>query len=140
MKETFSDLPEAIQNTMVIAQRCSFMPIASDPKLPPFKTNSTSDENNILREQANLGLKERILQHVHDDQMDYKEKEVVAEPYYKRLKYELDVIEDMCYSGYFLIVADFINWSKSYGIAVGPGRMLPAFFRHVVLTQTNLSS
>ncbi len=122
MKETFSDLPEAIQNTMVIAQRCSFMPIASDPKLPPFKTNSTSDENNILREQANLGLKERILQHVHDDQMDYKEKEVVAEPYYKRLKYELDVIEDMGYSGYFLIVADFIKWSKSNGIAVGPGR------------------
>ena len=70
---------------------------------------------------VSLGLKERILQHVHDDQMDYKEKEVVAEPYYKRLKYELDVIEDMGYSGYFLIVADFIKWSKNQNIPVGPG-------------------
>ena len=122
MKEVFSDLPEAIKNTIVIAQRCSFMPIASEPKLPPFKTNSENDENTLLREQAHIGLKERLLYHVHDKQMTDEEKELVEGPYYKRLQYELDVIEGMGYSGYFLIVADFIKWSKSNGIAVGPGR------------------
>ncbi|MCZ6839312.1 MAG: DNA polymerase III subunit alpha, partial [Alphaproteobacteria bacterium] len=122
MRALFADLPEAIDNTLVIAQRCAFMPAARSPMLPPYATGKDVDENVELRQQAEAGLETRLTRHVYNDTMDQAARTDAAVPYKERLKFELQVIEDMGYSGYFLIVADFIKWSKSHDIAVGPGR------------------
>ncbi|MCZ6591744.1 MAG: DNA polymerase III subunit alpha [Alphaproteobacteria bacterium] len=122
MRALFADLPEAIDNTLVIAQRCVFMPAARSPMLPPYATGKDVDENVELRQQAEAGLETRLTRHVYNDTMDQAARTDAAVPYKERLKFELQVIEDMGYSGYFLIVADFIKWSKSHDIAVGPGR------------------
>ncbi len=122
MRALFADLPEAIDNTMVIARRCSFMPEASAPKLPPYDASDDADENAELHRQAEAGLEDRLAAHVFDDGMDEAAREAAAQPYRERLKFELEVIENMGYSGYFLIVSDFIKWAKSNDIAVGPGR------------------
>ena len=122
MRALFADLPEAIDNTVVIARRCTFMPTASKPTLPPYASAEDVDENAELRRQAEAGLETRLDQHVYSADMDPAAWETTAQPYRERLKFELQVIEDMGYSGYFLIVADFIKWAKSNDIAVGPGR------------------
>jgi DNA polymerase-3 subunit alpha len=122
MRALFADLPEAIDNTVVIARRCAFMPTASKPVLPPYATGDDIDENAELHRQAEAGLEARLDKHVYSSDMDPAAWEATAQPYRERLKFELQVIEDMGYSGYFLIVADFIKWAKSNGIAVGPGR------------------
>ena len=114
MAALFADLPEAIDSTIEIAQRCAYRPRTQSPILPRF-TEGDSDEAAELRQQAIDGLARRIAMHgmapgyTHED-------------YSKRLDYELGVIERMKYPGYFLIVADFIKWAKSQGIPVGPGR------------------
>ena len=122
MRALFADLPEAIDNSLVIARRCAFMPTASQPMLPPYATGTDVDENAELRNQAETGLEVRLAHHVYDDTMDPAARETAGEPYKERLKFELQVIEDMGYPGYFLIVSDFIKWSKANGITVGPGR------------------
>ncbi len=114
MVELFRDLPEAIENTVTIARRCAFMPTPRKPILPVFETPSGRSENEELRTQAEAGLEAR-LQKLSDGAAS-------PEEYRARLKYELQVIEDMGFSGYFLIVADFIKWAKDRGIPVGPGR------------------
>jgi DNA polymerase-3 subunit alpha len=121
MRALFADLPEAIENTVEIAQRCAYRPMKRDPILPPFLTGGEATsalaetEAAELRRQAEAGLKERIAQHGtapgHDEAS-----------YAKRLGFELDVITGMNYQGYFLIVSDFIKWTKGQGIPVGPGR------------------
>ncbi|MDI3471602.1 MAG: DNA polymerase III alpha subunit [Pseudolabrys sp.] len=117
MVELFSDLPEAVQSTVEIAQRCAFRPKTHHPILPRFTVGEgdTADETAELRKRAAEGLAQRIAQHgiapgTTDD--DYR----------ARLDFELGVIERMKYPGYFLIVADFIQHAKSKGIPVGPGR------------------
>jgi DNA polymerase-3 subunit alpha len=122
MRALFADLPEAIDNTKVIAQRCAFMPTVSQPKLPPFATGTDVDETTELRNQAEAGLEDRLEHHVFTGDMDAAARQEAAQPYRDRLKFELQVIEDMGFPGYFLIVADFIKWSKVNDIAVGPGR------------------
>ncbi len=109
MVTLFADLPEAIANTVEIAKRCAFKTYKRDPILPKF----ADDEVAELRRQAEAGLKNRlaIIPHAAD----------VAE-YEKRLEFELGIIEGMGFPGYFLIVADFIKWSKDNHIPVGPGR------------------
>ena len=115
----FSDLPEAIENTVEIAQRCAFRPRFHDPILPRFVDASGGIEEAEkaeameLERQAREGLKQRL-----------KEVTLAApeEDYWKRLKVELDIINRMGFPGYFLIVSDFIKWSKGEGIPVGPGR------------------
>ena len=109
----FSDLPEAIENTLEIARRCSFMPKEHPPILPSFDTSEGRDESAELRRQAELGLKERLK--IHGAAVDEKE-------YWDRLNFELDIIIRMEFPGYFLIVADFIKWAKAQDIPVGPGR------------------
>ena len=106
----FADLPEALENTVEIAQRCSFRPTEHAPILPAF---SKDDELAELSRQAQEGLTARLQQveAVADEQA-----------YRDRLAFELKVIADMGFPGYFLIVADFIKWAKSNNIAVGPGR------------------
>ncbi|MGH6865180.1 MAG: DNA polymerase III subunit alpha [Methyloceanibacter sp.] len=121
MTRLFSDLPEAIENTVEIARRCAYRPLQRQPILPPFLTGGAASdalaetEAVELRRQAKAGLEERIAQHGVAPGHD-------AEAYAKRLAFELDVVTGMNYQGYFLIVADFIKWTKGQGIPVGPGR------------------
>ncbi|MCB2052882.1 MAG: PHP domain-containing protein, partial [Geminicoccaceae bacterium] len=112
MTRLFADLPEAIENTLAIARRCAFAAPARDPILPPFDTGAGRDENEELRVQAEAGLERRIERGVHGP----------VEAYRERLAFELDVIVQMKFPGYFLIVSDFIRWAKGEGIPVGPGR------------------
>jgi DNA polymerase-3 subunit alpha len=122
MRELFADLPEAVDNTLVVARRCAFMPVTAKPMLPPFATESGRDEASELREQAAAGLEERLVRHVFTEEMDEARRAEVAKEYRDRLDFELNTIEAMGYPGYFLIVADFIKWSKNHNIPVGPGR------------------
>lgn len=122
MADLFADLPEAIQNTVVIAQRCSFMPMPRSPILPPYPTESGRTEAEELRHMAKLGLEQRLERQVFRSEDGEPEKEAKRQLYVDRLSYEIDIIEKMGFPGYFLIVADFIQWAKSQGIPVGPGR------------------
>ncbi|HEX3506071.1 MAG TPA: DNA polymerase III subunit alpha [Xanthobacteraceae bacterium] len=114
MAALFADLPEAIASTVEIAERCVYRPRTTAPILPRF-TSGDTDETQALREEAVAGLKQRIsrygIAHGHTE-----------EEYHARLEFELGVIARMKYAGYFLIVADFIQWAKAQGIPVGPGR------------------
>ena len=113
MKTLFADIPEAIDNTVVVAQRCAFVPEVRDPILPPYPELDGRTEMEVLREMASTGLTKRIRsvgsEHSKIEYMD-------------RLEFELQTIESMGYAGYFLIVADFIQWAKDQNIPVGPGR------------------
>ncbi len=123
MSALFSDLPEALSNTIEIAQRCAFRPEGRKPILPRFvaSDDSLSELENFrleaaeLKRQAKAGLKERLA--ATGPASGYE-----PEDYDKRLAYEIDVITQMKFPGYFLIVADFIKWSKANGVPVGPGR------------------
>lgn len=121
MRELFADLPEACDNTLVIARRCAFGIAKHAPILPPFK-DGDKDEAQVLRDKCMEGLELRLKRHVFISGMTDEEKERVAKPYRERVDYELGVIEQMGFPGYFLIVSDFIQWSKKHGIPVGPGR------------------
>lgn len=113
MTAMFADVPEAIINTTVVAERCAFLLEAINPILPPFQSPSGLGENEELRRQAKEGLQWRLENYVKDG--DHK-------PYWDRLAFELDVIEGMGFPGYFLICSDFIKWAKDHDIPVGPGR------------------
>jgi DNA polymerase-3 subunit alpha len=122
MAALFSDLPEAIENTLVIARRCSFMVPSRAPILPAFPTAAGRTEVEELRAQAEAGLERRLGAHIFEPEMTGDARDERARPYRERLAYEIQVIADMKYPGYFLIVADFIKWAKGQGIPVGPGR------------------
>lgn len=111
MYELFSDIPDALYNAQAIAKKCSFMPEEMKPILPKF---TDGDEFAILKEFATQGLERRFITHKisQEKQIEYKE----------RLVFELEMINKMGFPGYFLIVSDFIKWSKKQGIPVGPGR------------------
>ncbi len=110
----FADLPEALDNTLVIARRCAYRVPMRDPILPSF--GDGSDEQAAMRAMAEKGLAERMA--TIGIEMDTEQ----SEPYQARLAFELDVIVNMGFAGYFLIVADFIQWAKAQSIPVGPGR------------------
>ena len=105
----FADLPEALETTVEIARRCAFKVAKRDPILPKF----ADDEVEELRRQAREGLAARLAVISPSAPVD---------EYTKRLEFELGIIEQMGFPGYFLIVADFIQWAKGQGIPVGPGR------------------
>jgi len=122
MRALFADLPEAIENTLVVARRCGFMPTETAPMLPPYPTEDGRTEEQELTTEAEAGLEARLVAHVFTEDMDAAAREEAAKPYRDRLKFELETIVNMGYPGYFLIVSDFIKWSKANGVAVGPGR------------------
>ena len=122
MRMLFADLPEACDNTLVIAQRCAYMPETRKPILPPFTTETGRKEEEELRISARAGLERRLEAQVYRPDMTVDERDAVAKPYRERFAFELDVIIKMGFAGYFLIVAEFIQWSKAQGIPVGPGR------------------
>ena len=122
MRLLFADVPEAIDNTLVIARRCAYMPQSRKPILPPFDTVTGRSELEELRAMAQEGLDRRLAAQLFQPEMDPTARQAVAEPYRARLAFELEVIVKMGFAGYFLIVAEFIQWAKSQGIPVGPGR------------------
>ena len=111
MRRLFEDLPDALANTLVVAQRCAIAAPSRKPILPSLAGDPEAEARQ-LRDDARVGLAARL------------EKVPVANPddYFARLDFELDVITGMGFPGYFLIVADFIKWAKANGIPVGPGR------------------
>jgi DNA polymerase-3 subunit alpha len=122
MRLLFADLPEACDNTLVIARRCAYMPEPRKPILPPFPTETGRKEEEEVRIAALAGLEARLQSHVWREGMTEIEREAAAKPYRDRLEFELGVIIKMGFAGYFLIVAEFIQWAKAQGISVGPGR------------------
>ncbi|MBO6807081.1 DNA polymerase III subunit alpha [Thalassospira sp.] len=122
MRDLFADIPEACDNTLLIAKRCSWHVEKIDPILPPFDCGEGRTEVDELRHISEEGLKGRLEKYVFTDEMSDEEKEEIAKPYWERLDYELGIINQMGFPGYFLIVADFIQWAKDHEIPVGPGR------------------
>jgi len=122
MRLLFADVPEAVDNTLVVARRCAYMPEPRKPILPPFKTESGRSEAEELRAMAGDGLARRLAAQVFAAAMSEDEREAAALPYRERLGFELETIIAMGFAGYFLIVAEFIQWAKAEGIPVGPGR------------------
>lgn len=117
MVELFADLPDACAATVEIAQRCAYRVSTRKPILPSFNRDAGNamDEGAELRQQAEQGLLRRLAQHGPAPGL-------TEQDYHDRLEFELSVITRMQYSGYFLIVSDFIKWSKDHNIPVGPGR------------------
>ncbi|XHR28246.1 MAG: DNA polymerase III subunit alpha [Chthoniobacteraceae bacterium] len=109
MRELFRELPEACDNTLAIAERCHFK-LDTSPKYPDFAPPAGKTQNGYLREIVDAGIKRR-----------YKEKADSTEVQ-ERFEKEIEVLEGQGFVNYFLIVWDFINWSKEHGIPVGPGR------------------
>ncbi len=122
MTALFSDLPEAVANTLVVAQRCAYVPREVDPILPAFPTEAGRSEAEELRARTEAGLQARLEAQVFTEDMDETARAATAKRYEERRDYELGVIEQMGFPGYFLIVADFIQWAKQHDIPVGPGR------------------
>lgn len=112
MSELFSDLPEAIENTIVISQRCCFFVNVNEKPLLPKFGKELEEECRMLRENTSVGLKRRLKQSKITD----------TKPYYDQAEFELETIINMGFPGYFLIVADYIEWCRRYDILVGPGR------------------
>ena len=104
MAALFADIPQALENSMEVARRCNLAITLGKSRLPDFPTPAGVSVEEHLRSEAHAGLKRRGLDNV------------------ERLEFELKTIIQMGFAGYFLIVADFINWAKSNGVPVGPGR------------------
>jgi DNA polymerase III subunit alpha len=115
MAKLFADLPEALANSVEIARRCNLVLELGKSRLPAFPTPEGMSLEEYLRKQAQDGLGRRFAAGARADEQ-WKEK------YRLRLESELKTIIKMGFAGYFLIVADFINWAKSNGVPVGPGR------------------
>ena len=123
MAKVFADIPEALAHTVEIARRCTYRPRGRKPILPNFvkiKADATAEERAAAEDaefarQAEEGLVKRL-------EVNPLAPGFTREDYEKRLQYEIGIIKGMKFPGYFLIVADFIKWSKANGIPVGPGR------------------
>ena len=112
MAEIFSDLPEAIENTVIISQRCGFMVNVHERPLLPRFGEDLETECQMLRDNTMSGLKRRLEQHGITE----------TAPYYEQAEFELGVIIGMGFPGYFLIVADYIAWCRNNDVLTGPGR------------------
>ena len=142
MQEMFSDLPEAMANTLVVAQRCAYSPPRRGALLPSLAGDKEGEALMLARD-SRRGLARRLApywpeasEEELDEALSFEGEELTAAwetlrekgvtedfiDYAKRLKFEIDIIVGMGFPGYFLIVADFIKWSKDNGIPVGPGR------------------
>ncbi len=120
MIELFNDLPEALENNFNLPLRCSYKPNFSKPILPSI-SSSEKDPNEILRKLSVEGLNDKFKLVFNIDLVNILQNEKYLE-YKKRLDHEIKIIVEMNYSGYFLIVSDYIKWAKENKIPVGPGR------------------
>lgn len=119
MTELFSDIPEAISNTLEIAKRCTINIKLGQCFLPEFPIPDGLTEAEFFRKISHEGLDQRLARILDPDAEDYALRRKVYED---RLNFELDIIIQMQFPGYFLIVMDFIQWAKDHDIPVGPGR------------------
>ncbi len=122
MKELFQDIPEAIENTVNIAKKCHVMANQRLPTLPVFDDSEGFSEKEELKKQSHEGLEERLAIKFKNEDITGKDAAKTHKEYFERIDYELSVISKMGFDGYFLIVSDFIKWSKNNKIPVGPGR------------------
>ncbi len=120
MAELFADLPEALENSVEIARRCAFEFSLGKPRLPDFPTPDGEPVGEYLRALALEGLE----RHLAESYPDPANRDRERARYLERLDYEVATIGQMGFPGYFLIVADFINWAKENGVPVGPGARL----------------
>jgi DNA polymerase-3 subunit alpha len=114
MAQLFADIPQALENSIEIARRCNLEIQLGKSRLPAFPTPAGVSIDDYLRQQAQAGLSARI------EKLRIKTEDVAR--YRERLEFEIKTIVQMGFAGYFLIVADFINWAKQNGVPVGPGR------------------
>ena len=121
MKQIFKDLPQALENNYYFPQRFSYKLKKSNPVLPSIKTSNNFDESKELLFQSEKGLKNRFEKFILKKN-NSKDIEKLKKVYFDRLNHELKIINEMKYAGYFLIVSDYIRWSKKNNIPVGPGR------------------
>ena len=121
MNKLFVDLPEALENNYNFPYRCSFRPVSSKPILPNISSNEGENADQILKRNSIEGLKEKFekIFKVSNENIDSNESYL---QYKDRLDHELDIIIEMKYASYFLIVSDYIKWAKENDIPVGPGR------------------
>ena len=119
MAALFVDIPEALQNTVEIARRCNVELSLGENFLPDFPIPEGLTEAEYFRQESRNGLEARLDKLLDREAAEFAEQ---RKPYDERLETELDVIINMGFPGYFLIVADFIKWAKNNGIPVGPGR------------------
>ena len=112
MSINFKDIPEITKNNYNVALSCNFFPESTKPKLPEFENNLNLSAENYLLQSSRQGLNKKIID------INKENKNL----YIDRLNYENEIIIRMGFAGYFLIVADFVNWAKSKSIPVGPGR------------------
>lgn len=118
MAALFADLPDALENTVEIARRCNLSIELGKSRLPQFPIPESLSDDAYLDQQAHEGLERRLAQLYPDVAVrDEKRPE-----YLERMAFEINTIQQMGFPGYFLIVADFINWAKQNGVPVGPGR------------------
>src|SRR5262249_414710 len=113
MAALFADVPEALANSVGIAQRCSLVLKLGEVRLPQYLVPDGLTTAQYVRDEGGRGLQQRLVGMADQS---------VATRYRERLRLELDVICQMGFEGYFLIVADFIRWAKENGVPVGPGR------------------
>jgi len=118
MEALFADIPAALANTVHIAERCSLTLQLGTPQLPDFPIPQDTSLDSFLRQASEQGLQQRLIERFSDPVVRAQK----APEYEARLALECDTIIQMGFPGYFLIVADFINWAKSHGVPVGPGR------------------
>ncbi len=119
MAELFSDIPEALENSVEIAKRCNLELTLGKNFLPDYPVPEGMSIEEFLVAESQKGLEERLDHIFGRDDPEFEQK---RRPYDERLQIELEVINSMGFPGYFLIVADFIQWAKDNGIPVGPGR------------------
>ncbi len=117
----FEDLPDALENNKNFKYRFNFFPKKSNPLLPSF-VDQKKNINEILKDLANIGLEERLEKFIYPRLKKDDDKKHITQIYKDRLNYEVSVISNMKFSGYFLIVSDYIKWAKNNNIPVGPGR------------------
>jgi DNA polymerase-3 subunit alpha len=118
MSALFADIPEALANTVQIAKRCNLTLTLGKNYLPDFPTPNHESLDVYLTQQSMIGLNARLEQ-LYPDEAKRQSK---RDTYESRLTFECKIINQMGFAGYFLIVADFINWAKNNGVPVGPGR------------------
>ncbi len=121
MKELFSDLPEALENNYNFIFRCNFKPFSSKPILPNISSDKEGNADEILKKNSLDGLKEKFISDFDLNESELPNNNKYSE-YKDRLEHELNIIIEMKYASYFLIVSDYIKWAKKNDIPVGPGR------------------
>ncbi len=122
LEELFSDIPEAIENTVNIAKKCHIMAFERPPTLPRFNNSADFNEAAELKKQASEGLEMRLQRKFAVEEIAATTQQELRQQYFARLDFEVSVITKMQFDGYFLIVSDFIKWAKNNDIPVGPGR------------------